>query len=239
MLGKTDTDGFVFKGSDRFMNGTAVDSPAARNLIERAMTYSAENPLYVVAIGAITNVSSAILMKPEIIDRIVVVWLGGQSTKQSSANEYNLYQDPTASRLIFDCGVPLIQLPCAGVVDKLTTTVSELERFIDGKTEIGTYLTSLVRECDNGKASSRVIWDISTIAYIVHPEWFSTDLIHSPRLTEEPTVSDELRTLGCYKKHESRLYWCHDSGRHLMRAVTNLNRDCIFNDLFRCINNEG
>ncbi len=238
MLGRTDTDGFVFRGSDRFMNGTAVDSPAAHDLIEKAMTYSPEEPLYVVAIGAITNVASAILMKPEIIDRIVVVWLGGTSTKRSCADEYNLYQDPTASRLILDCGVPLVQLPCAGVVDKLATTVSELERFIDGRTEIGTYLTSLVRECDSGKASSRVIWDISTIAYIVHPEWFGTELIHTPRLTEEPAVSDELRALSCYKKHEPRLYWSHDSSRHFMRAVTDLWRDCIFNDLFRCINNE-
>ena len=35
-----------------------------------------EAPLYVVAIGAVTNVISAILMAPEIMERIVVIWLG-------------------------------------------------------------------------------------------------------------------------------------------------------------------
>lgn len=236
ILGKTDTEDFAFRGSDRFMDGAAVDSPAARDLIKRAMTFSEDEPLYVVAIGAITNVASAILMEPKIIDRIVVIWLGGTETRQNWANEYNLEQDPVASRLIFDCGVPLVQLPCAGVVDKLSTTVSELERFIDRKTEIGTYLTENVRNCDNGKAGSRVIWDISAVAYTVHPEWFDTELIHAPRLTEVPDVSDELRKLDCYKNHASRLFWSHDSRRHFMRGVKNLNRDRLFYDLFCCIN---
>ena len=43
-----------------------VISDAAKDLAERAMDYSEENPLYVIAIGAITNVSSALLMNPEI-----------------------------------------------------------------------------------------------------------------------------------------------------------------------------
>lgn len=238
MLGKTDTDGFVFKGSERFMNGSAVDSPAARDLIEKAMNCPYDEPLYVVAIGAITNVASAILIEPKIIDKIVVVWLGGTEINQNYADEYNLYQDPTASRIILDCGVPLVQLPCRGVVDKLNTTVSELERFIDGKTEIGTYLTSLVRECDNGRAGSRVIWDISAVGFTVHPEWFLTELVHAPRLTEEPAVSDELRRLDCYKNHQPKLYWSHDTKRHFMRAVKNIDRDNLFYDLFCAINNE-
>ncbi|GHV62016.1 hypothetical protein AGMMS49587_07680 [Spirochaetia bacterium] len=40
------------------------------------MHYSEDNPLYVIAIGTITNVASALLIKPEIKDRIVIIWLG-------------------------------------------------------------------------------------------------------------------------------------------------------------------
>ena len=47
----------VYRGSDTYLpdEKTPVDSPAARDLVDRAMTHTAENPLYVVAIGAITN----------------------------------------------------------------------------------------------------------------------------------------------------------------------------------------
>ena len=226
----------MFKGSDKFTDGNAVDSPAARDLISKAMSHSPDEPLYVVAIGAITNVASAILMKPEIIDRIVVVWLGGTETHCDYANEYNLEQDAAASRVILDCGVPFIQLPCKGVVDSFRTTVCELEKFIDGKTEIGSYLTSLVRECDNGKAYSRIIWDVTAVGFVVHPEWYESYLLPTPRLTEEPEVCDAFRVLDCYEDQCKRLYWSHDSSRHLMRAVTGIDRDRLFFDLFENIN---
>ena len=53
-----------------------MESEAARDLIRRAL--SGDEPLYVAAIGAPTNIASAIMMEPEIIRKIVVVWLGGQ-----------------------------------------------------------------------------------------------------------------------------------------------------------------
>ena len=52
---------------------TPVDSPAARFIVEKAREYSVDRPLYVLAIGAITNVASAILMDPSICEKIVVV----------------------------------------------------------------------------------------------------------------------------------------------------------------------
>ena len=62
-MGKEDRKADVFKGSRTYLpdEKTPVDSPAARHLCELAMTYSVEKPLYVVAIGAITNVASALL----------------------------------------------------------------------------------------------------------------------------------------------------------------------------------
>ena len=75
-IGSTET---VYRGSTKYLpsDQTPVESDAARNLVERALA-PREGPLYVMTIGAITNVASAILMAPEIIERIVVVWLGGQ-----------------------------------------------------------------------------------------------------------------------------------------------------------------
>ncbi|MCL2816184.1 MAG: nucleoside hydrolase, partial [Oscillospiraceae bacterium] len=71
----------VFKGSGRYLSDekTPVISSAAEHLAKLAQNYSASAPLYVVAIGAITNIASAILIYPKITDNIVVVWLGGNA----------------------------------------------------------------------------------------------------------------------------------------------------------------
>ena len=60
-------DNFAYRGAADFLANYAQpqDSPAVRDLIARAMA-SDDDPLYVVAIGAITNVASAILIEPKI-----------------------------------------------------------------------------------------------------------------------------------------------------------------------------
>ena len=71
----------VYRGSNRYLDSydQPVESAAAAHLVEAALTASAESPLYVLAIGALTNVASALLLAPEISERIVVVWDGGLS----------------------------------------------------------------------------------------------------------------------------------------------------------------
>ena len=210
--------GFVFKGSTGYLPGpeTPVASDAAADLVRRAM--ASEDPLYVVAIGAITNVASAILMEPRIIERIVVVWLGGNALYWPHTREFNLQQDIHAARVVLDSGVPVVLLPCQGVVTHLTTTVPELERFINGRSDIGTYLTDTVRACGRpNMAWSRVIWDVSAIAWLNNPDWVPTDLVHSPILTDQLT-------------------WSEDKSRHLIRVARHVDRDAIFTDLFRRIN---
>lgn len=214
---KVAPEGKVFRGSDRYLPAAqeAVDSPAARDLIERARKASAENPLYVVAIGAITNVASALLLAPEIIDRIVVVWLGGHALYWPHTKEFNLAQDLHASRVVLDSGVPLVLLPCAGVVDHLITTLPEINTYVRGKGEIGEFLAMRYEGCAKDHfAYSRVIWDISTVAWLCCPGGVSTELRHSPILTDQIT-------------------WSEDASRHLIRVASSINRDRIFGDLFR------
>ncbi|HEY5561549.1 MAG TPA: nucleoside hydrolase [Clostridiaceae bacterium] len=213
---KVPQEGSVYRGSRNYLkdSNTPQESEAARDLVKKAMTCG-EEPLYVVAIGAITNVASAILIEPKIIEKIVVVWLGGNEITYPHTMEFNLMQDIHASRLIFDCGVPLIHLPCNRVTTHLLTTVPELEYYLKGKSEIGTYLTEIVSNYkDKGFAWSKVIWDIVTIAWLINPEWVSTIMVHSPILTDHLT-------------------WSFDSKRHFISTATELDRDKIFGDLFK------
>lgn len=209
-------ENFVFKGSTDYLKckEKPEESEAVNDLISRAMAADDDNPLYVVAIGAITNVATAILLQPEIIEKIVVVWLGGNDLSWGHVKEFNLRQDVLAARIIFDSGVPLVLIPCLGVASHLTTTIPELEKCLDGKSRIGTYLTDIVRNYTNDPyAWSKVIWDISTIAWLINPDWIPTHLVHSPIITDQIT-------------------WSIDKSRHFIRSAYHVNRDPIFKDLF-------
>ncbi len=218
---RTDIEELVYRGSTEFLpdEHTPVDSPAARRIAELALGYSKEKPLYVVAIGAITNVASAIIMQPEITDRIVIVWLGGHAEWMNDTREFNMLQDVAAARIIFGCGAPLVQLPCGGVVDRFATSEPELRHWLYGKNKLCDYLVDNACAAANSYASgrpwTRVIWDVTAVAWLINDgsRFMSSRII--PSLIPE------------YDNH-----YGHDYSRHSMRVVTWINRDRLFEDLF-------
>jgi inosine-uridine nucleoside N-ribohydrolase len=217
LLERLDTphNGFAFRGSASYLPAPhePVRSEAVDDLIARAMA-ERDGPLYVLPIGAITNIASAILLEPRIMERIVVVWLGGNPLYWPTAREFNLMQDLAASRLVFDCGVPLVHIPCMNVAEHLRTTVPEMACHVKGQGPIGDYLHEIFCAfTDDHFAWSKVIWDISTVAWLVNSDWIPTELVHSPVLTSEMT-------------------WSVDTSRHLVRVATHANRDAVFADLF-------
>jgi inosine-uridine nucleoside N-ribohydrolase len=209
-------EGFVFKGSLNWIKDVEKPerSPAVLDLIERAKKSSPQDPLYVAAVGAITNVANAILIEPSIIQNIVVVWLGGNGHHWPHQREFNYRQDLKASRVIFDCGVPFVQLPCTPVVTHFTTTVSEMERYVGGRGPIGDYLLTIFKDYHKDHfAWSKVLWDMTAVAWLVNDKWLPSDLVHSPIVTDNYTYS-------------------FDRSRHLIRVVNFVNRDPIFRDFF-------
>jgi inosine-uridine nucleoside N-ribohydrolase len=214
-LGRSSED-FAFRGSTSYLTNIRKPekSPAAMDLIKRAKRSSPEEPLYVAAVGAITNVSNAILIDPTIIQNIVVVWLGGNGHHWPHQREFNFRQDLNASRIIFDSGVPFVQLPCTPVVTHFITTVPEMERYVGGRGEIGDYLLEIFKDYRKDHFGwSKVLWDMTAIAWIINDKWLPSDLVHSPIVTDNYTFS-------------------FDRSRHLIRSVNFVRRDSIFRDFF-------
>jgi purine nucleosidase len=211
-------EGLVHRGSTSFLKG--VDDPernaAVEDLIERAFSSPVDDPLYVIAIGAITNVTSAMLVEPRIIERIVVLWLGGHALHWPHNREFNLNCDPLAARVALDSGVPFVRFPCAGVTTHLRTSPPEVARYVEGQGAIGDYLANIFYGYDpTGQPGwSKVIWDIVTVAYLIDATWTPSDIVHTPILTDQLT-------------------WSFDDSRHLMRSATYVKRNEIFGDLFR------
>jgi inosine-uridine nucleoside N-ribohydrolase len=220
LMKRDDLKPLVKRGSAQYLPSEkeAVDSEAARNLAELAMTYKSEKPLYVVAIGAITNVASSILLKPEIIDRIVIVWLGGHALHWPNTNEFNMMQDVAAARVIFGCGAAVVQLPCMGVVSAFAASGPELEHWLKGKNELCDYLVDYTAKSaikDGGLPNwSRVIWDVTAVAWLLDGDFMLDRLEHSP--------------IPQYDHHYSI-----DPTRHFYRYVYHINRDRLFEELFK------
>ena len=213
----TSPEGFVYRGSTRFLPGAdqPVESDAARDLIEKAMAGPGDDPLYVLTIGASTNVASAILLEPRIVERLVVVWLGGTPLWWPDVQEFNLFQDLHSARVLLDSGVPLVLLPTYGVTSHLLTTLAEVVHHLAGQNPLCDYLVQIVRDyVPDHFAYGKVIWDISGIAYLLDGAWIDAEVVHSPVLTDQVT-------------------WSVDNRRHLIRIGTFVHRNPIFGDLFR------
>lgn len=207
----------VYPGAKAFMReqGMPVDSPAVRDLISRAMTHSPEAPLYVVAIGAPTNVASAICLAPEIAERIVVVWLGGNVLDWPSCREFNLSQDLEASKVLFFDGVSLVQVPCMGMASAFAVTAGELKQYFLGKNPLCDYLARTVLN-DMGDPQgerlwSRILWDVTACA------WLMGEHLALDRMEEKPMPTDTV--------------YLRTPGRPKMRYVYHIHRDALLNDL--------
>lgn len=218
-LCKSPVDVPAFIGSPRYMREDGpVDSPAVRDLIARGMARPTDDPLYVVSIGAPTNIGSALALEPRLADHLVICFLGGNGMEYPHVREYNLGQDHGAFNAIVSSGVPLILFPARPCISHLTTTTFELEHFLRGKSDIADYLCDIVtayrdRRLKPGEAWSKVIWDIAGVAYCLHPDWFVT------YLTTAPSVDD-------------RAVWLRDDAAPTMRCIEFVERDPVFTDLF-------
>lgn len=214
----------VCRGSAGYLPGPGqpLPSAAADHLIATARAMPDDQPLYVVALGCVTNIASALLLAPEIVDRIVVVWTSGYPSHAPHVNDsFNLEQDLSASQWLLDSGVPHVYLPGFHVGAQLRLSLAEMDRHVLGRGAIGDYLHHLfthnplwpILGRSASAAHSWVIWDVINIAWLLDPAWVPSGLVRTPVLDADRR-------------------WQQQPGRHLMREASGVDRDAIFGDLF-------
>ena len=216
LLGKN-PDSLACRGSDSYLKDplTPLDSAAVRRIVELAREAKAEGRvLYIIAIAAITNVASALLTAPDIIDSVVVVWLAGHAFDTVPNTEFNLYQDIPASQVIFESGVPLVLIPCCGVAEILMISLPELERRCGKCGPLGEFLYRRTADyLGHNPAVQKVIWDIAAVSFFAVPE-----AVHS-RIVSAPVLNDDAS-------------WTRPGNRHEIRLVHYLERARIFLSMF-------
>lgn len=220
VLAETDPSIPYFRGSKSFLKNekTPEDSEAARDLIARAMALPDGEFLYVGAIGCITNIASAILMEPKIIDKVVLVWLGGHAFWWGDVEEFNMGQDLAAARVVMDSGIPLVLLPAEGGTSSLKISWPELQYYLKGKSKIANMLyENVMNEMENATGAwTRVIWDIACPTWLSGVSYFRDVIMPAPIVSYDYTYS--------FKPY-----------RHMISMATDIQRDDIFTDVFETI----
>ena len=207
-----DTDNKVFKGSvDYIQNGYDEKNVAVNKIIEIALK---NNKTYILGIGAITNIALAIKKEPKIVNKIEIIWLGGNELGYKDNFEYNFRQDVEAVKIVFESKVKLTILPCKNIVSGLRIDINTLKKYLENKSELCNYLIErFYNDGYHGVQESRVIWDISVIAYMINKNWLETKQISCPNIRKDTS------------------YEVTDN-RHNITFVTKLDRNKIYEDLF-------
>ncbi len=218
VMKREDLKEITFHGSETNLKDevTPVGSDAARELVRLAREHTPEEPLYVIAIAALTDIASAILLDQSIVDKIVVIWLGGHGLDWHSCTDFNASQDIAAARVLFGCGAAVVQLPLNGVVAEFRISRIELEYYLKGKNTLCDYLLKCSLDIMKDAPIynwSKPLWDVTVVAWLLNPEFMEDRYEHRPVF-------------------EYDLHYGTDHNRHFIKYVYHINRDILFEDMF-------
>ena len=200
----------IFKGATEYFTN---DSNQTNEVVNKIIQIAKKNDkTYILSIGCITNIALAIKKEPSIINKIEVIWLGTNFLFMKN-NDFNFRQDVEAVRYVLDNKVNITIIPTYPVSYGLMISKYELESRIKNANELCNYFCEIFTDDYGTKQVRRVIWDISTVAYMINREWFETMEISCPRIKED--TSFKLTKF-----------------RHKIKFVQRLNSNEIYDDLF-------
>lgn len=193
--------------------GTPVDSEGARFIIEEAMKED-DRPLYVIFLGALTDIASAYLLEPRIAKRLTVIWIGG-GRYPIGGEEFNLGNDIHAANVLFSSPIEVWQVP-KNVYEMMPVTLAELEYRVAPYGAIGEYLlTQLVehsmeegpRKSPFRTGESWVLGDSPAVGLLLYEHRFCFDWVQAPNIgvNGEYIQTNRNRPIRVYRSIDSRL----------------------------------
>jgi inosine-uridine nucleoside N-ribohydrolase len=171
---------------------TPQDSPGARLIIEESKLAGPDDQLYVAFLGPLTDMASAILLDPDIVQRpVVVIWIGGvgyDGIETYPAVEFNLGNDITAANVVYDSGITVWQVP-SNVYSQVSVSYAELEEKIGGTSKLADYLISQMIEWNAthhpGPIESRSLGDSPAVSLMLYPRGGTFRVRPAPRFGRE------------------------------------------------------
>lgn len=215
LMNKDEYKDKVFKGATEYLKNSNKCNLAVNKIIEVCLK---NEETTIISIGALTNLALAIKLEPKIINKIKIIWLGGNDLSFNENMGTN-FKDIDAVKVVFESRANLTIIPCKNVASNLITTIYELKHYME-ENLVNNFLIKQLIECDKkiqDVGASKILWDLSAIAYVIDENWFSSKIINCPQILDDSS----------YKiiKNNRKITF-----------VKTLNRDRIFEDFFRKIN---
>jgi purine nucleosidase len=172
-----------------------------------------EKPLFVLCLGAITNVACAIRSAPEIAHKMTVVWIGGHGldVKNPNHKEFNAGNDVDAVNIVLDSGVEFWQIP-NNVYGTMHIGIAEIQDRISCCGAIGKHLfENLVNYNDSPSAGwtageSWSLGDSPAVGVVLEPNCGQAIVREAPIVLEDTSYRFEpgRRTIKVYQSINSR-----------------------------------
>ena len=138
-------------------------------IIERAMAGTPQDPLWIVGLGAATDLASAYLKEPAIRDRVVFFWHGRtHPTWPYRAVNYNVKGDMHAARMLFHAPLPLILFDTG--TNLFAGDMEESSKYIRPFGELGQYLFDYRLKHAAWSKKDKAMFDLGDIAVLIDPD---------------------------------------------------------------------
>lgn len=170
------------------LGSIAVPKPArplsrthAVNALIKHARAARKDPLTLIITGPMTNVALALTMAPDIMQgvREIVLMAGGSKTSGNITPyaEFNVFADPHAAAIVFNCGLP-IRCLSLDVTHDIRTTAERIEQVKAVGTNAATYAAKFLEascglELKAAGNPAAPLHDPSTIIALASPELYS------------------------------------------------------------------
>lgn len=166
-----------------------ASSPASNFIVKMAHQLPAGEKLNVVILGSSTNVASAILEDPSIIEKLKVNYLGFWHTVKTNTynkKEFNTGNDPKAVEILLNTEGLDLSIMTATTSQHLVFTKAEVDAHLKNKGGISDYLINRWETYErwwtkeDPEKKSWIMWDVAIIEALAHPELSKTDTFLTP-----------------------------------------------------------
>ena len=190
-----------------------VVSDGAAFIIEEALRED-PHPLYILCMGALTNLARAFREKPEITSRLTVVTIGGHpyDTEEIPWKEFNFGNDPAAANAVLQSGAALWQVP-SDVYGSIRVGIAELQERVRPCGSAGEYLFRQLAEYNASPAAdwnmgeSWSLGDSPSVAAVLNPRCGRTFMQKVREVREDTSYGIEIpgiREILVYRDMDSR-----------------------------------
>jgi len=151
-------------------------SEAGKFIVNEAMKEDTK-PLFVLCLGAITNVAAALQQNPEIAKRMTIVWIGGHNLDLTEIpfREFNSGNDIEAANLVMKSDAEVWLVP-SNVYGSMHISLAEIQDRIAGSGAIGKHLFEQMVEYNNSpyagwtKGESWSLGDSPAVGIAMNPD---------------------------------------------------------------------